>query len=282
MNDREIYEAIDACRPGADDLSLPEMAALASRLDQEPELRERFERSQKLDVAVGEAFQDVPLPDGLEERLLARLAFEGNVVEQVTDARSTDDVDAVSPASQTRSATTRQIVWRAGLAISAVAAVVAIMVVFLTPQDVPALNPTDLASKGVAFVQSAIDADDWQTAEPPEDYPPSKFVLVPVHGWHQVVTDYDREAVAYDITPRDGPTATLLVIRPRGEVYGFPSGPPGRPQSTTGGRSVAAWQQDELVFLLVISGEGHADAYQRMTNAMGPVAAIVRGWLNAA
>jgi hypothetical protein len=282
MNEREIHEAMDACRSGSDDLSLPEMAALASRLDQDAELRARFARSQEFDAALGAAFQDVPLPEGLEERLLARLAFENNVVEPATDTRSPDDVDAASPASQTQSATARQIIWRAGLAISAVAVVVAMMAVFLTPNEIPALNPTDLTSKGVAYVQSAIEADDWRIGEPPDDYPPSKFVLVPVHGWQQVVTDYDREAVAYDVTPRDGPTATLLVLRPGGEVYGFPSGPPGRPQSTTGGRSIAAWQQDELVFLLVIAGEGHADAYQRMTNAMGPVAAIVSGWLNAA
>ena len=77
MDEPRIHEAIDACRPGGDDLQLPELQPLAARIQEDAELRERFEQLQALDRAIGREFCDVEVPDGLEERLLAKLAWEG-------------------------------------------------------------------------------------------------------------------------------------------------------------------------------------------------------------
>ena len=55
MTDQEIQQAIDACRPGSDDLQRPEMAALAEAVRRDPEVRRRYERSQQFDASVSGA-----------------------------------------------------------------------------------------------------------------------------------------------------------------------------------------------------------------------------------
>ncbi len=66
-------EAIDACRPGSDDLAQGELVDFAAELDRNPILAREFRRVQQLDTALVEAVADVPLPEGLQERLLAGL-----------------------------------------------------------------------------------------------------------------------------------------------------------------------------------------------------------------
>src|SRR5688572_11232473 len=76
MVDRELLERIDACRPGSDDLHDPRLAPLADELAESPIKRDLYQRVQALDAVIGEAIDDVPLPAGLSERLLASLAVE--------------------------------------------------------------------------------------------------------------------------------------------------------------------------------------------------------------
>ena len=74
MQERKFQESIDACRPGSDDLRMPEMAHLAKRVAEDPKTCGEYERAQRLDATIGKVFQDVPVPDGLSARLLASLA----------------------------------------------------------------------------------------------------------------------------------------------------------------------------------------------------------------
>jgi hypothetical protein len=59
-------------------------------------------------------------------------------------------------------------------------------------------------------------------------------------------------AVAYDLPPRGG-RATLYVAQRN--VPGLPSLPPPVPTLSTGGKSVAAWQVGDTLFVLVVEGE---------------------------
>jgi hypothetical protein len=79
MTEREIQQAMDVCRPDSEDLQQPEMAALAEAIRSDPEVRRRYERSQRFDVAVTGMFRDVPVPEGLENRLLAAIESAGTV-----------------------------------------------------------------------------------------------------------------------------------------------------------------------------------------------------------
>jgi len=76
--DPRLLEAIEACRPGSDETSDPEMVLLAAELARHPELDRLYRRVQKIDRAIGDAFRDVPVPSGLADRLLARLGVSAS------------------------------------------------------------------------------------------------------------------------------------------------------------------------------------------------------------
>lgn len=96
MTDQSIQQAIDACRPGGDDLLLPEVDFLAEAVRTDPEVRRTYERSQQFDAAVGLAFRDVPVPSGLAERLLSAVetsAVSSLVAQADCSARVSDPAD---------------------------------------------------------------------------------------------------------------------------------------------------------------------------------------------
>jgi|GEM_PF-1887169 len=68
-----IYEAMEACRPGSRDLSDPELGFLAQALAEDPALAARYRWVQAVDQQVAAAFADVPVPEGLEVRLMEHL-----------------------------------------------------------------------------------------------------------------------------------------------------------------------------------------------------------------
>ncbi len=68
-----IYEAMDACRPGRQDLADPGLAFLAQALVKEPGLGGRYRWSQAFDRQVAAAFADLQVPEGVEGRILEKL-----------------------------------------------------------------------------------------------------------------------------------------------------------------------------------------------------------------
>ena len=70
---REILEAMESYRARNGDLNDPQFAELAAALGKDLELRARFERLRRADVAIKAAFADVPVPADLAERLLRPL-----------------------------------------------------------------------------------------------------------------------------------------------------------------------------------------------------------------
>ena len=71
--DSELWQMIDAARPASDDLTLPEFARAAALNRENPQVRAVSQRSQRLDLAIGDALQDLPVPAGAVERLLSAL-----------------------------------------------------------------------------------------------------------------------------------------------------------------------------------------------------------------
>ena len=53
---QRLWEAMESCRSGSDDLSDPQFADLAARLAEDPELRGQFQRLQQADGAIKAAF----------------------------------------------------------------------------------------------------------------------------------------------------------------------------------------------------------------------------------
>jgi hypothetical protein len=76
MDHRKLDEMIDACRPGSEDIGLPGLSPLADRIEGDPDLHDRYQRTQRLDARLVRAIDDVAVPAGLRERILARLDSE--------------------------------------------------------------------------------------------------------------------------------------------------------------------------------------------------------------
>jgi hypothetical protein len=72
--DPRLAERLDAVRPDSDDLSEPDMAAVRDALARDEALRADARRRQAWDRGIAAALHDVPVPDGLRDRLITRLA----------------------------------------------------------------------------------------------------------------------------------------------------------------------------------------------------------------
>jgi len=254
--DTDIREALDACRAGSDDLQMPELAALRDKLAEDILLRDEYERSQHFDAKLGETFrEDIPVPSDLEAKLLASLASQTK--------------PALAP---------RTWFWRSSLVVTTVlAASILIIAAFNARHQPQPLDRGEFIQKASLYVAQVAKNPHWQNeATAPERYPTSRCVSLPVHGWQAVSTSFDANAVVYDVTPRNGPSAMLLVIRPTIEICQLREGPPLHPHATTGGQSVAAWQERDLVFVLVVRGPGHEDQYRRMTQPTGQLALFLK------
>src|SRR5262245_65951838 len=81
MNDiQRLREQIDSCRPGSDDLTLPELSELRQAAEHDRAVAQSRWHSHQFDKAVAAALQDVPVPAGLLDRVLA--SQTANLVER--------------------------------------------------------------------------------------------------------------------------------------------------------------------------------------------------------
>ncbi len=282
--DSRILESLEACRPGSDDLSDPAMVPLNSQMAASRELDDLYERLQKLDGCLAAAFHDVPVPDGLADRILARLNAAGTE-KVITDtaappgsamAESLAGVQPVNAAVRplrfmprlSRFAASRPIL-TGGMA-AALAAIVLLAAVGVLRR----MGSSDREiSPELAIEQFNSDPHGEGTlldARPaPSGYPCSEFLsLPPSTRWRDVVDFQGAKAVAYDFQGPQGAGATLYVLR--GKAAGSPSSPPWSPQHTTGNRAVGWWQEEGLVYVLVVEGDA-ADYRQLLQSGSGPV-----------
>jgi hypothetical protein len=104
----------------------------------------------------------------------------------------------------------------------------------------------------------------------PQVYPFSPDVAATADArWRPIGGFLGRSGVAYDLSGPGGPRATLYVVR--ATIKDLPPEPPVRPAFTTANCSTAAWQDGELLYVLVVSGG--PDAYRsHLAVARGPMA----------
>jgi hypothetical protein len=262
MTDRELITGLDACRPASDDLRQPELRALADQVASDERASTMRVRIERIDCAVASAMHDVPLPDGLLGRQLARLHDAAREA-AIGDAVGTD----VSPAPVVPSSSTGQpsrwrrkrLAWSAALAAAA-AAVVAAVVLFRPDEP---LVGDDLESSRQWHDQLVAD-DQWRPIEPNEleRHPlPAELRQFP-RRYRDVSSVVGREAWAYDLTLPGRPQATLFVI-PQTERAGVPGSAPRVPKSSTQGLAVAYWQTDGFIYVVVLQSDRSED-YQRL------------------
>jgi hypothetical protein len=260
-------------------------------MDHEP--RQDGPRWDATDSVLKVAFQDVAVPDGLAGRLLDRLA------EARRDLPLPGSAAAVPEAGKTGTAPIcaehpegRSGKWGPGtlrvpfscsrrrvlLAVGAFSAMAAVAVgVLLRLHRAESETPRSILEHSVQFfaveageqpvAAGAAGAAHWLSKEPPPaEYPISREVLRgPRVRWRMVERFLSRPAVAYDLGEPGGPRATLYVTRRT--VAGLPAFPPTAPVWSTAGRSAAAWQTQNTLYVLVV--EGDLGAYRNCLDVSG-------------
>lgn len=273
MNDRKRHDsldarwlsAMDACRHDhPEDLEQPELASLAEHLAADATARSNHDRLRKLDARLEQALHDVPLPEGLAERLAAALAEPAtSVVTAGTTHVVCDpdlDVDKQCPSRQ-REAFDRRWV----LAALATAASLFLIVWFGWPSS--QFTPERVLAAGQQFYLDDAGRDLGRLmteVSPPRSFPPSSAVLVrpAATRWREIEGLLGRRGVAYDLAGARGTSATLYVVSLQGTpkspriVGNLPSAPRQQPASS-GGLPAEAWVENGRLYVLVVNGSQH-------------------------
>lgn len=261
MTDQSIQQAIDACRPGGDDLQLPEVDFLAEATRTDPEIRRTYERSQQFDAAVGLAFRDVPVPAGLAERLLSAVETSAlpSVVAQAE--RSSPPLPARDSGSHLgpRRRWMRGIrprTWAvAGGTLAAAAALIGFLLV--TPLF-KCLEPTlDEHLPGeVSAWADAVTRQGWNDnliAPELHERPLDRAVRAMPRRWCQIQTSYDARTLVYDLAPPGADAALVFCMRSKARNSRLPD-TPWNPLSATGGLTLGVWRRGDIVYVLMVQG----------------------------
>lgn len=242
IRDERILEAIEACRPGSDDVADPALAYLADQLATDPQLADLYQRLQQVDGRLAAGFRDVPVPDGLEQRLLDHLAAarRSEAAEAEQSEETPADEPAVPASPRPKYYSRRWLLAGSGLLTAAAAIWIAVLIGVHRPVD---YTPSDVRDIAIHSFKEDWDGKQWpeggqeltQTSQPSE-LPLSRYVLPPsrVQMRCRQVTFLERRAVAYDMKNLAGRPATLYVVKCT--VDGLQrTSPPLSPSHDTGG-----------------------------------------------
>ena len=254
--DRRTLEGIESCRPGSDDLQSPELADVAARVENDAESRSVYDRVQKWDAAVSKTMDQVDVPTGLAERILARLdgprAGDAlDVAVQDAQQQAADPNAALRPlAGDAAPGGSSRRRWLSGAVALATTVVVAVVLTqyLRTPSDTPLESMADVWLGQLT--------PQWQAmAQAPGDFAVPSAITVEAVGWQNVGKFAGVHGAAYKLVHSTAGTARLFVMRLA--KSGLPATPPSSPQFATGGRSIGYWHSGKLVYVLVVDGNQH-------------------------
>lgn len=237
MDRRLLQERLDAVRPGSDDLSLPEMSQVRQALKEHPELALEVARRQRFDARVRGAMFDVPVPEGLEQRILSVLAQEWSQTSEKLPRPATSSVPV----------TRRQaLAWGGALAASVLAAGVYWSTNSQTPETIPLADLQDTAAQLLAGTIERVPFQGSFTPRPPAgrwnrlQFDQREYGLFPSPKGHR--------AIAWGFTWNQ--SRGVLINIPRG----FVSSAPDATRDYTGGGTVA-WSEQDFVYVCRVDGQ---------------------------
>jgi hypothetical protein len=272
MFNRELREAVDACRPGHDDLQLPEMASLREVLVRDEGIRRLFERTRRIDTEIARAMRDVAVPEGLEQRLLTAVQPAVQVGGDPRSAVASQVASAATgaPAEESATVTTalsadgprravRTVRWRRwptlAAAVGGVAAVVVIALLVGLPKAPAPLHAQAIVDEVRAWTERTEQVlwnEDLGSA-PAKANIQGMLAKQPLR-WAPIRTGYDPAAVVYDLAAPGQEPAFLFCLRVRGRLPGVSTMPPWTPDATSGGLAIGVWQQGSTVYALSVQG----------------------------
>jgi hypothetical protein len=274
MDHRKLQEMIEACRSGSNDIGLPEMSPLSDRIDGDPELHDRYERTQRLDARLAQAIDDVEVPAGLRERILARLDAEAPPANGAAGASEVILAPVANLANGVAAAPASRRRWlRSIAAVAAGLLLLATGYAFWPRHSV--LTYDRLLNLSSQWHQQLRANPIWQPLAPREairGFPLAEAIGPGARHWADVSSLVGQAACAYDLTVAGGRRATLFVIANDGQIAG--STPPLKPGSSTGGLMIGCWQSGAFVYVLVV--EGDERAYRSLLDDAGPPLANFR------
>lgn len=281
MRDPRILQALEACRPGKDDLSDPAMERLSAAMAASPELDDLYERLQRLDAALAIAFREVPVPKGLHKRILDRLAEASPAVPSeghgAPVAPALEPAEALSAESAPlgapgeghllRSKSRRR--WMAWLGAAAAVAA-GLLIAFLLHRGPGPLGEDVDWSAAIARFGADLESGDFGSGHPAETAPsrfPFSMAVVQYPGttWRPVRDFLGRMAIAYDLQDAWGVRGTLYVVQATADLPDWPD--LYQPLLATGHCALLAWREGKLVYVLVAQGAG--GEYRRFLNISG-------------
>ncbi|OHB68403.1 MAG: hypothetical protein A2V70_17175 [Planctomycetes bacterium RBG_13_63_9] len=271
--DERILEAIEACRPESDDVDDPALAYLAAELAADPRLKDLFGRLQRLDATLAASFCDVPIPEGLQQRLLDRLAAARAELAVSSEAEETPAAEPPRPAARVadtpRRGSRRWMLATAGALSAAAALLVAVWIGLFDSED---YTEQAVLDEAIQFFSDESDKPPEQgrlleVQPPPSGYPMSRAIAqVPGVRWRSIRAFRGRTGVAYDMS-LGGTEATLYVVLP--PVVGLAARPGNDPGHRTAGSSASTWVEGGRMYVLVVRGD--VPDYERFLRRHGPL-----------
>ncbi len=277
IRDPRILEALEACRPGSDDISDPSMALLAEKLAVSPHVEDLYDRVQRTDRALAQAFQDVPVPDGLADRILARLAATSpEPADGLRVLSAAREPAALNEPPEAAVSTPRRRLhwgWYVATGCAALAASLLLAVILNLPRP-SADRPEELQHQAIAFFNEDARGTGVLLGigpPPPGGYPLSRAIPARARQvrWRSVAGFLGRSGVAYDIAAPSGISGTVYVVQ--WNLSGLGAGPPPTPMLATGQRCTAIWQEGDVLYVLVIEGESRDYERFLLETGGGPV-----------
>lgn len=279
IRDPHIIEALEACRPGSDDVADPDLVFLAAYLAANPELDEAYERLQRLDASLASAIQNVPVPEGLADRLFDRLKQAmpatpaGKAEPEPAPVEELTSEEPIAATLLPQKPTSRRwlLLGAASLALAG-----SLLLAVVLQHDRTVYTEAQVAEMAIRFFDaeslSPADGRLMLDSPPPRDFPISPRVFRHAQiRWRSVPQFLGQPAVAYELTRPDGARAALYVTRQT--AVGGPSSPPLQPALTTHNRSASTWQSGSLLYVLVV--DGGSQVYRSYLDIpRGPVATL--------
>jgi hypothetical protein len=277
-------QLIDCCRPGSDDASQPEMAELEQGLAADADLRALYERSQQFDTAVAAAFHDVPIPEGLVDRLQSNLARRQTDAHCQVAAEHEEAGRHVLPASasvpktndsrrSTGVARLSRFRWAAVGIASAAALLLVTMLGYAFLHWRPAAVSTDEVIKRALQWTAQVKERSWNvdmSQAPLQAFPREPSLRAAPLRWQKLTTGDGRDVVAYDLTPPGKSFVAQFTMPVSPSVQFDLSGRlPSQPNSSTGGFCIGACVRDGHLYVLVV--EGDAARYRQFVRPEPPV-----------
>jgi hypothetical protein len=242
----------------------PDLAYVAAAIEQDPSLGKRLSRIQQTDEQLARAFRNVPAPADLQERLLQRLALHDADDANISESEAPQPAATGRPGSHGKRGSYR-LLW---MSMAAVAASIAAALFFLPPavQD-EATHPEKLLEDAVAFFHADAGLPGTLVSDeaPPAQFAASADVLhIAAARWRKINDFLGKPAVAYDLVGPHGEEATLYVAQRRLARLEFITMPSAVPWLATGGVAATCWQNDDLLYVLVVAGDREQyDAFVR-------------------